>query len=159
MGCSSGPLPLHDAVDPRQVGGDADRAVAERLEFGRELPRGASRSLENDPPLWPQARARGRSDLRRDSRADERGAGLPLAHLRLERLDLVGADVGRIRDDQVEPANVEALGQIVAEEADPRSQLGRSRVRERDLERRGRVVDRRHFGAGVLVRDPQRNRS
>ena len=93
---------LHDSFLPGQVVRDADarRTPARSSACGDD-----ARTL----PRAPRARASPVEHLVARPRqplglalVDERASRLPLAHLRLERLDLVRLDVGRVGDDQVE---------------------------------------------------------
>ena len=88
---------------------------------------------------------------------DERRPRLPVANLWLERLDLLGQDVGRIRDDEIPRPGGEPRVEI------PLAQLDREprpeRVRPGDLERARRRVDSGHERPRMLVRDRERDRA
>jgi hypothetical protein len=87
--------------------------------------------------------------------ADERGARLPVAHLGLERLDLVRPDVGRVRGDEVPAA---LGGDFEAARAQLDVQPGQLGVLGRQGERVGRRVDRGDACGGKLVGDGERDR-
>ncbi len=92
----------------------------------------------------------------RGALGEERHARLPVADLGSEGHDLSGADVGRVRHDEVPRPRRQAREEVVLEELDreprPRGVLARQRQRV------DRGVDAGDAGARVLVRDREGDR-
>jgi hypothetical protein len=99
-----------------QVGRDRNPLVAELLqETPHPLARRRGR-FENEPPARPKRRGGGARDGVGGPGSDQGDVRLPVAHLRLEGLELVGLDVGRVRDDELEPRLAETAGEIVLDQ-------------------------------------------
>ena len=88
---------------------------------------------------------------------DECLARLPVAHLRLERVDLLRADVRRVRDDEIERARREPVAEVAVDEVD--AQTGAPRVLARKLERLLRRVHGDDVHVVELVREREGDRS
>ena len=85
-------------------------------------------------------------------------SGSQLPHFGLERAEIVGLDVRRVRHDEVALSARQPLGHVVTRErhavCEPRSLRVFARKRKRVL----RDVDRRHRGVRPLVSDRERDR-
>ena len=88
---------------------------------------------------------------------DERRPRLPVAHLRLERVELARRDVRRVRDDEVERP-VDAGEQVGLDEGRRRGRA-RSRSRARARAPRSDDVGRGDARAGTLVLERERDRA
>ena len=126
---------LDDAISAREIRRDPN-PVAERFEqlaglLGALRVRPRARAARPDAAT-SSARARERLGL---TLVDERLARLPVAHLGLERVDLVGADVRRVRDDEVERARRSPSQTSCVHELDV--EPGARRVLARERERVG----------------------
>src|SRR5207248_337652 len=114
---SAAPLRLDHAVAPRHVRRDLEVLVAEVAQQAGDARCLVLGDLEDNPAAGPQSfGSRAGNRLGRAVR-DERDPGLPVAHLRLERLDVLRLDVWRVGDDEIECVVAEAFGQVVLDEA------------------------------------------
>ncbi len=136
---------------PERSLGRHDVLVAEVAEHPRDASRVAGRDLEHERATFPEDVARAARDRFRRTDADERLARLPVAHLRLERVDLVGQHVRRIRHDEIpRPVRKPAIEiPLTQRDREPRSRG----VGAGHLQRAGRGVDRGHPSSGMLVGD------
>ena len=138
---------------------DRDLLVAEPLRAGRCDRRGPGRlptSSTSAPPGRERLAApRGRPPRGRLRRRAPRAAR---AHLGLERVELVGGDVRRVRDHEVERALL-AGEQVAVDEPHPSVQGRAAPVLLGDLERGRGDVGGDDPGIGPLVRDRERDRA
>ena len=104
-----------------------------------------------------EQRAASRTSRSRLALVDERGARLPVAHLRLELVELGRVDVRRVRDDEVERA-VDAVEQVGLDERRP-SSPSRRRSRARARARRRETSVAVHARVRTLVRERERDRA
>ena len=89
--------------------------------------------------------------------ADERLTRLPVAHLGLEALDLLGQDVRRVRDDEIPGTGGKAAAETPFEQRD--REPGPRRVRAGDLESPAREVDSGDTRARTLVDEREGDRA
>ena len=115
------------------------------------------RGLEHDSTARSQHRERAARDCVGRAFTDERGARLPVAHLGPEHLDLVLADVRRIRHDEIPGPLGKTVEQVVVNELDGETSAGR--VLARDLECVLRRVDRRDARSDCFVGDRECDRA
>ena len=112
----------------------------------RDASRVAGRDLEHERAAFPEDVARAPRDRFGRPVADERLARLPVAHLRLERVDLVGQHVRRIRHDEI-PRPVRKPAIEIPLDATrsrgPSARRSRRRPRARPPRRRSRSRERR----------------
>ena len=89
---------------------------------------------------------------------DESDPRLPVAHLRLERLDVLRFDVRRVGDDEIECVMAKAFGQVVLDQPDAAVDPEQLEILAR--ERQGVLggVDCGHPGPWMLVDDCERDR-
>ena len=87
---------------------------------------------------------------------EERGCGLVVDHLRLQRRSIAFGDVGRVGNDQIE-RTIESVEQIGAAEPDAVGHPVPRGVAARDLERQLRRIGGDDRDGGSLVRDRHRH--
>ena len=114
------------------------------------------RLLEHQVTGWDEHPRGRRRDRLRVLLADRGDPRLPVAHLGVERLDLLGGHVRRVRDDEVIHA-FETVTDVLLGEGD--LQPSGSSVLARDLQGTKRDVDRGHPRARMLVGDCKRDRA
>ena len=134
------PVSLDYPIPAREIDSDPN-AVAEVFQQRARLSGPPLVDLEHEHASGREDVARGACDRLRLALVEQRLARLPVANLGLERVQLPGADVGRVRDDEVERAPRQPVVQIRSSELDV--EPGQCRVLTRQRQRVVGGVDRR----------------